>query len=50
VLGLSLVTNLAAGLQGSALAHTEVLAAGAEAAPRLGRLLRRIVEDVRPAS
>ena len=43
VLGLSLVTNLAAGLQGTALAHAEVLAAGAEAGPRLGRLLEEVL-------
>ncbi|MCJ7827472.1 MAG: purine-nucleoside phosphorylase [Demequinaceae bacterium] len=43
VLGLSLVTNLAAGISGSALSHDEVLAAGREAGPRLSRLLGDIV-------
>jgi purine-nucleoside phosphorylase len=44
VLGISLVTNLAAGITGGHLAHTEVLAEGAAAAPRLGRLLRGVLE------
>jgi len=44
VLGLSLVTNMAAGLSVDPLDHVEVLAAGADAAPALGRLLRAIVE------
>lgn len=43
VLGLSLVTNMAAGLEDTALEHAEVLAAGADAAPRLGRLLAQVV-------
>ncbi|MCP4435639.1 MAG: purine-nucleoside phosphorylase [Actinomycetia bacterium] len=42
VFGVSLVTNLAAGLQPE-LDHTEVLAAGAEAAPRLAGMLRAVV-------
>ena len=42
VLGLSLVTNLAAGL-GDALDHEEVLAAGKAAADRMGRLLAQLV-------
>jgi purine-nucleoside phosphorylase len=46
VLGLSLVTNLAAGLSESPLAHGEVLATGREAAGSLGRLLRQIVGQV----
>ncbi len=37
VLGLSLVTNLAAGVSPEPLDHAEVLAAGAAAAPRMGR-------------
>ena len=41
VLGLSLVTNLAAGVSPEPLDHAEVLAAGAAAAPRMGRLLPR---------
>ncbi|WP_068280140.1 purine-nucleoside phosphorylase [Aldersonia kunmingensis] len=44
VLGISLVTNLAAGITGGHLAHAEVLAEGAAAAPRLGRLLRGVLE------
>ncbi len=43
VFGLSLVTNLAAGLTGRPLDHHEVLAAGAAAATRMGGLLRELV-------
>lgn len=43
VLGLSLVTNLAAGMTGEPLDHHEVLAAGAAAAGRMGGLLRELV-------
>ena len=43
VFGLSLVTNLAAGLSGAPLDHHEVLAAGAAAAARMGGLLRELV-------
>ncbi len=43
VFGLSLVTNLAAGLSGEPLDHHEVLAAGAAAAGRMGGLLRELV-------
>jgi purine-nucleoside phosphorylase len=43
VLGISLVTNLAAGISGEPLDHAEVLEAGRAAAPRLGRLLSEIV-------
>jgi purine-nucleoside phosphorylase len=39
VLGISLVTNLAAGVSPQPIAHAEVLAAGEAAVPRLGRLL-----------
>lgn len=46
VLGLSLVTNAAAGLSGQPLDHAEVLASGHEAAARLGHLLGEIVERV----
>lgn len=46
VLGLSLVTNAAAGLSGQPLDHGEVLASGREAAARLGHLLGEIVERV----
>jgi purine-nucleoside phosphorylase len=44
VLGLSLVTNLAAGLTGSPLSHTEVLEAGRDAASRMGTLLAQVVD------
>ncbi|MHB1740872.1 MAG: purine-nucleoside phosphorylase [Actinomycetes bacterium] len=43
VLGVSLVTNLAAGMSGSPLDHAEVLAAGAAAAERMGGLLAEVV-------
>lgn len=43
VLGISLVTNLAAGLGGDGLDHADVLAAGRENAASLGELLRSIV-------
>lgn len=43
VLGISLVTNLAAGVSPEPLDHAEVLAAGAAAAPGLGALLAGLV-------
>ena len=43
VLGLSLITNAAAGLSETKLEHGEVSAAGKEAAPRVERLLRGLV-------
>jgi purine-nucleoside phosphorylase len=43
VLGLSLITNLAAGIQKSALSHEEVLQAGVDAGPVISDLLGRIV-------
>jgi purine-nucleoside phosphorylase len=43
ILGLSLVTNLAAGMTGEALNHEEVLEAGKMAAERMGGLLARVV-------
>jgi purine-nucleoside phosphorylase len=46
VCGVSLVTNAGAGYTGEALAHEEVLAAGAEAGPRLARVIRRFVADL----
>lgn len=46
VLGLSLVTNLAAGTSGQALDHQEVLQAGRDAAERCGRLLADVVDRV----
>ena len=46
VLGLSLVTNLAAGLSGHHLSHQEVLAAGRAAAVRMGGLLAAVVASL----
>ena len=46
VLGISLVTNLAAGITGDALNHEEVLAAGRAAAGRMGELLGAIVPRI----
>ena len=46
VLGLSLVTNLAAGISPTALSHEEVLEAGAAAGPVISELLARIVRTV----
>lgn len=43
VLGLSLVTNLAAGISGQPLDHQEVLEAGRAAATRMGELLGAVV-------
>jgi len=43
ILGLSLVTNLAAGMSGAPLDHEEVLAAGQAAAERMGNLLAQII-------
>lgn len=43
VLGISLVTNLAAGIGGEPLDHEEVLAAGRDAAARMGGLLGDLV-------
>jgi purine-nucleoside phosphorylase len=46
VLGISLVTNLAAGITGEPLDHQEVLEAGRAAAGRMGRLLAEVVPRV----
>lgn len=43
VLGISLVTNPAAGVSGTPLSHEEVVEAGQEAADRIGRLLAEII-------
>ena len=43
VLGLSLVTNLAAGMTGEPLTHDEVVAAGNAAAARMGTLLSEVL-------
>lgn len=44
VLGLSLMTNIGAGLSGQPLNHEEVLAAGREAAGRMGGLLAELIQ------
>ncbi|CAL9304368.1 MULTISPECIES: purine-nucleoside phosphorylase [unclassified Streptomyces] len=46
VLGISLVTNLAAGLSGEPLNHEEVLQAGRDSAARMGELLTRVLERI----
>ncbi len=46
VLGVSLITNLAAGIGSDPLSHAEVLQAGRDAEPVISRLLARIVERV----
>lgn len=54
VLGMSLITNLAAGIQTEPLSHLEVLEAGRQAEPKLAALLARIVaavaDDLGPAA
>jgi purine-nucleoside phosphorylase len=45
VCGVSLVTNAGAGYTGQPLSHEEVLAAGAEAGPRLARVIRGFVAE-----
>lgn len=46
VLGISLVTNLAAGITGEPLNHEEVLEAGAAAASEMGTLLRELLTEL----
>lgn len=46
VLGISLVTNLAAGITGEPLDHAEVLEAGRAAASRMGSLLSQVVPRI----
>ncbi|MFZ5871974.1 MAG: purine-nucleoside phosphorylase [Actinomycetota bacterium] len=46
VLGVSLVTNLAAGISEAPLSHQEVIDAGREAAPRIGALLADVVRRI----
>jgi purine-nucleoside phosphorylase len=46
VLGISLVTNLAAGISGEPLDHAEVLETGRAAATRMGDLLTRVVPGI----
>ena len=43
ILGMSLITNLAAGIQKTPLSHAEVIEAGREAEPRISALLAQIV-------
>jgi purine-nucleoside phosphorylase len=43
VLGISLVTNLAAGMTGEPLNHEEVLEAGRDSATRMGSLLAQVL-------
>ena len=46
VMGISLVTNLAAGMTGEPLSHAEVMETGAASAASLGTLLQGIVEKI----
>ncbi|GAA1562645.1 MULTISPECIES: purine-nucleoside phosphorylase [Brevibacterium] len=46
LMGISLVTNLAAGIQETPLSHAEVIEAGAAAAPRISQLLADIVSKL----
>jgi purine-nucleoside phosphorylase len=46
VLGISLVTNAAAGISPDPLSHEEVIEAGRAAADRCGRLLAAVVERI----
>lgn len=46
VLGISLVTNLAAGITGEPLNHAEVLEAGKASAERMGALLAKVLERI----
>ncbi|NLU66728.1 purine-nucleoside phosphorylase [Streptomyces sp. HNM0574] len=46
VLGISLVTNLAAGITGEPLNHEEVLQAGKESASRMGTLLASVLDRI----
>jgi len=46
VLGISLITNLAAGMSGEPLNHEEVLRAGRDSATQMGALLAQVLERV----
>ena len=46
VCGISLVTNPGAGYTGEPLAHEDVIEAGAQAGPRLARVIRRFLVDL----
>jgi len=48
VLGISLITNPAAGLSGGPLDHLDVIAAGQQAAGRLAGLLEQILPGALP--
>ena len=48
VLGITLVTNLAAGISGDPLSHSDVIAAGRAAATRLGTMLAEVVRRLEP--
>ena len=48
VLGIALISNVAAGLSGRPLDHAEVVAAGAEAAERFQRLVRGVLRGLPP--
>ena len=50
VLGISLITNPAAGLSASGLNHAEVIAAGRESAARVGALLAQILPGITPGA
>jgi len=50
VCGVSLVTNAGAGYSGQPLSHEEVLVAGAEAGPRLARVIKRFVSELGPTA
>jgi purine-nucleoside phosphorylase len=44
ILGFSLITNLAAGIQKTPLSHAEVIEAGQQAEPVISALLARVIE------
>jgi purine-nucleoside phosphorylase len=46
ILGLSLVTNAAAGMSGEPLNHEEVLQAGKDAATKMGELLGKVIRKI----
>lgn len=46
ILGLSLVTNAAAGMSGEPLNHEEVLQAGKDAATNMGELLGKVIRKI----
>ena len=46
VLGVSLISNSAAGMTGEPLTHAEVIQAGADAAPRFSALIRGVLREL----